>query len=309
MCCLFGILDYGNALTPSQKNHVLSVLSRACEVRGTDATGIAYNAKGSLCIYKRPLPAHYVRFHIPKGTSYIMGHTRLATQGNEHHNQNNHPFLGMASKMPFALAHNGVLNNDQELRKTKKLPVTTIETDSYVAVQLIERFGELSFECLKQMAEQVNGTFTFTLLDRNDNLYIVKGNNPLCLYHWPKLGLYLYASTEDLLKKALQGIRLKLGKPSEIDIDSGEILRIDRCGHITKGCFDDTHLYVLGSYSRYHWPYSFAYWGTSSSYDRYIDELKSVARSFGCSPEDIDSLLTDGFTPEEIEESLYCMEV
>ena len=56
------------------------------------------------------------------------------------------------------------------------------------------------------MAEAVEGTFTFTVTDNTDNLYIVKGNNPLCLYHWPKLGLYLYASTEDILKRALQEI-------------------------------------------------------------------------------------------------------
>lgn len=145
----------------------------------------------------------------------------MTTQGCEKHNHNNHPFSGRAGGVPFALAHNGILHNDHELRRQRKLPSTKIETDSYVAVQLIERSGELSFASLKQMAEAVEGTFTFTVTDNTDNLYIVKGNNPLCLYHWPKLGLYLYASTEDILKRALQGIRLKLGKPQEVNIDSG----------------------------------------------------------------------------------------
>ena len=58
MCCLFGMIDYGRNLSQKQKNHVLSILSTQCEVRGTDATGIAYNSGGRLCIYKRPLPAH-----------------------------------------------------------------------------------------------------------------------------------------------------------------------------------------------------------------------------------------------------------
>ena len=48
----------------------------------------------------------------------------------------------------FALAHNGILGNDRLLRKKKKLPVTRIETDSYVAVQLLERYGELSSKSL-----------------------------------------------------------------------------------------------------------------------------------------------------------------
>lgn len=58
MCCLFGILDYGGKLNRKEKTKILSTLSVACEERGTDATGIAYNTGGALKVYKRPLPAH-----------------------------------------------------------------------------------------------------------------------------------------------------------------------------------------------------------------------------------------------------------
>lgn len=307
MCCLFGLLDYGSSLTAAQKNHILSVLSIACEVRGTDATGIAYNTDSGLQIYKRPLPAHHLHLHIPKDTKFVMGHTRMTTQGCEKHNHNNHPFSGCAGGVPFALAHNGVLHNDYGLRRQRKLPSTKIETDSYVAVQLIERSGELSFASLKQMAEAVEGTFTFTVTDNTDNLYIVKGNNPICLYHWPKLGLYIYASTEDILKRTLQGIRLKLGKPQEVSIESGEIVRVDRFGRITRSHFDTSHLFHSHSY--FGWPYRFPLWGSEPVYDSYVSELKSVARAFGYAPEDVDGLLNDGFTPEEIEECFYTMEV
>ena len=50
MCCLFGVIDYRHSLTAKQKNHILSVLAAACEARGTDATGIAYNSHGKLRI-------------------------------------------------------------------------------------------------------------------------------------------------------------------------------------------------------------------------------------------------------------------
>ena len=63
----------------------------------------------------------------------------MTTQGSEEKNYNNHPFLGQAGGRQFALAHNGVLHNDLMLRRSLKLPHTKIETDSYVAVQLIER--------------------------------------------------------------------------------------------------------------------------------------------------------------------------
>lgn len=38
------------------------------------------------------------------------------------------------------------------------------------------------------------------------------------------------------------------------------------------------------------------------------DDLKSVAVYQGYSPDEVDELLRSGFTPEEIEEYIYCME-
>ena len=104
------------------------------------------------------------------------------TQGAAGKNYNNHPFAGKAGKLPFVLAHNGVLYNDLELQRTCRLSRTKVETDSYVAVQLIEREGELKAKSLKVMAEVLEGTFTFTVLDGKNNLYFVKGNNPLTIY-------------------------------------------------------------------------------------------------------------------------------
>ena len=118
-----------------------------------------------------------------------MGHTRMTTQGSEKKNYNNHPFLGKAGQTLFALAHNGVLFNDFELRRTCRLPKTHIETDSYVAVQLIEQQKALTPASLKEMAEAVEGSFVFTVLDEQDNLYVVKGDNPFCLLHFPRIGL------------------------------------------------------------------------------------------------------------------------
>lgn len=113
-------------------------LANAAEERGTDASGISYIKDGRVTIYKRPKPAHKIRFSIPDGTWAVMGHTRMTTQGNEKFNFNNHPFYGHADR-DFAFAHNGMLYNDKELCKKKQLPKTHIETDSYVAVQLIEQ--------------------------------------------------------------------------------------------------------------------------------------------------------------------------
>ena len=53
------------------------------------------------------------------------------------------------------------------------------------------------------MAELVEGSFVFTVLDDKNNIYFVKGDNPLALYHYETCGLYVYASTEAILDRAL----------------------------------------------------------------------------------------------------------
>ena len=89
-----------------------------------------------------------IYYRVPAAPSIIMGHTRMATQGSELVNINNHPFPGITGQERFSLAHNGVLTNDKVLRKKFKLPTTKVETDSYVAVQLLEQYGQVNFDFL-----------------------------------------------------------------------------------------------------------------------------------------------------------------
>ena len=294
MCCLFGIIDYGNQLTARQKNDLITALSIAAEERGTDATGIAYNDRGHLRIYKRPFAAHHLHFHIPGEASIVMGHTRMATQGDARRNCNNHPFLGHVKNVDFALAHNGVLYNDYQLRARLKLPDSPIETDSYIAVQLIEKKKVLDFNSLKAMAEALEGSFTMTVLSETDRLYFVKGDSPLTVCRFPKAGVYLYASTAEILNSALRGYPNRLGEGVEIPVSCGELLSIDKVGSIERSAFDAANLLP---YPRYY-PIRF-------SDDPYVQELKAMASCFGYTAEDIDELLLCGFMPEDIEEYFY----
>ena len=194
MCAIFGLIDYNHTLNAKQREKVLRVLSQECEERGTDATGYAYNSRGKLTVFKRPFAAHNVHLKLREDANVIMGHTRMATQGNKLDNRNNHPFPGVAGNTRFALAHNGVLHNDLTLRAQMRLPNTPIKTDSYIAVQLLEQQKTLDMKSVGEMAELVEGSFVFTVLDEKNNMYFVKGDNPLALYHYEKYGFYVYAS-------------------------------------------------------------------------------------------------------------------
>ena len=318
MCCLYGILDYKQKLTNWQMNHLLRKLSIACEKRGTDATGISYNRNGHMEIHKKPLPAHSFHHNVPYGVNAVMGHTRMTTQGSEKINRNNHPFRGHCKEMNFSLAHNGVLYNEMKLRREFRLPNTTIETDSYVAVQLIERTGAFNLQAIQEMAEQVEGSFCFTLLDGQDNLYLVKGNNPLTIYHFEKLGFYIYASTEAILKQGLRDAGFIHLPHSEVDIRLGDIVILQADGEVVRKSFNTTKLdyyesFWFGGYR----PYGHSLFSSSFQqkrkknvvYGTYLESLIDYAANVGISEDEILFLYENGFDEEEIEALLYCPSV
>ena len=278
MCCLFGLIDTELRFTGKEKSKMLHALASASEARGTDATGVAYDSGRNLHIYKKPIPGHKLNF-------YVRDNSR------------------------FAMGHNGVLDNDISLRKSLHLSRTRIETDSYIAVQLIVQKGILNFDSLRYMAELLEGSFTITVLGDDGSFYIVKGDNPFCLYFFPDCGLYLYASTEEILRQALRKLQVPLGKSRKVPVQCGEILRINQTGRLDRETFDDSKLFRF-RYPRFlmNDPYcrSFPHAEKDTTH---LDELKTVALAFGYSPEDIDLLAAQGFTAEELEDLFYSGEI
>ena len=112
-------------------------------------------------------------------------------------------------------------------------------------------------------------------------------------------GFLIYASTQEILCKALKKLRLKA--PTDIlEPQEGEILKIDRNGRITTGAFAPRTSYE-------HW------WRRYSPYYRDFcvdtppnyDDLFNVAKAFGVTADEVQALLDYGCSEEEIEEMLY----
>jgi glucosamine 6-phosphate synthetase-like amidotransferase/phosphosugar isomerase protein len=279
--------------------------------RGTDATGIAYNTRNALTIYKKPVSAYKFDVELPTDTRTVIGHTRHTTQGNQSLNYNNHPFYGRCGNTRFAFAHNGVLVNDKALKK--ELLKTKIETDSYMAVQLLEQSDKLNFDSISQMAEKVRGSFSFSILDDKNNLYLVKGDSPLSVLYFKRYGVYVYASTDEILWKGIVDsvlfAELKNNRYEKVKLSEGDILKIFSNGELEYGHFKFTDDFAYGcdwrSYSSTGWDYSLY----DDVYDNaYYDDLLSVASGMGISSADIDELLAYGLTYDEIEDYLYCKE-
>ena len=294
MCAVFGYLDYKGKVSNAILKKLIRNLSIAAEVRGTDATGISYVNHGKVVTFKKAKPAHKMKLYFPKNTRTVIGHTRMTTQGSEKYNYNNHPFEGQCGTETFALAHNGVLSNDAEWKAKYHLPKTQIETDSYVAVQLLEQEKQLHAESIKKMAELIEGSFVFTILRNDNTLFLVKGNNPLTIYHFSKLGIYVYASTKSILDNALQKIHM-MKNPCEIDVSEGEIVEIAANGKHSKTTFAMQN----SVFSPYNWDN--LNWYEAEEQEEFLLEC---CRMFGVPEEDVYLLLDYGFSADEIEEML-----
>lgn len=311
MCCLFGLVNYSGKKN-TDIDDIINRLAREATIRGMDSTGIAYNKDGVLKVYKKPKNAYELDFKGLSECVCVSGHTRHATQGDFEKNYNNHPFYGHCVNNKFALSHNGVLWNDRFLRDKFDLPKDRIETDSYIAVQLLEHFQTLNVENVAKMAELVQGSFSFTMTDNDDTLWIVKGDSPLALIHFPHLKLYAYASTEQILFTALCQTDLvydiSAGDFDMIHLHNGTIVRITKTGKIFTDWFDFNCGWYKPDWRTYNTttknepvtsPWAIGYDA------QYLDDLKCIARGMGFDDDDIDELYRDGFTIDEIEDFLY----
>ena len=308
MCGLFGFVNYGEPLPSNVLSVLCNSLATESEVRGEHATGISFVKTNQLCILKKPKRASSLEFKVPDVTSALIGHTRHTTQGSENQNYNNHPFQGKAGRHEFSLAHNGIIANDADLKKQLKLPKTKIETDSYVCVQLLESQNKLDFGSIKYMAEKISGTFTLTLLDDNNTLYIVKGDSPLSILNFKQLGLLVYASTDSILWRAIIETPLmatvkkviavaKSDGIEEVNLKQGDILKIGKTGKMKKSKFKYRNSKGNFDWRRY---------GSRGYSEMSEDTLCSIFDA-GINEEPIRDMYEGGYTLSEIADILSSM--
>ena len=118
-----------------------------------------------------------------KGTCGI-GHTRWATHG-EPTVANAHPHV--SSDQRFALVHNGVIENFEELKEQFLSGAHLIgDTDTEIVVQLIAHFAENGFstkDAFKAALAEIKGSYAFALMDKMDpnTIYVAKNKSPLLI--------------------------------------------------------------------------------------------------------------------------------
>lgn len=174
MCGIFGYIGKKDATQV-----VFSGLKRL-DYRGYDSWGIGIISKGRIKYDKRAGKISQVKPNLPE-SNIAIGHTRWATHGAVN-NTNAHPHL--SSDNFFALAHNGIAENYQELKKklTKKGYKFASETDTEVIVRLIEEKAKQSKNlttAVRQVFKEIEGRNTIVILTQKNEIIAARNGSPL----------------------------------------------------------------------------------------------------------------------------------
>jgi len=180
MCGIVGYI--GN----KDLDSVILVGLEKLEYRGYDSAGIAVIHNGRLLIRKRAGRIGEL-YSLVNGMAFNgkagIGHTRWATHGKVN-DINAHPHTDCKSQI--AVAHNGIIENFQELKAELEAKGHKFlsETDSEVVPHLIEEFYEGSLEdAVLKTVKKLKGSFALVILSslEPDKIIGVKMQSPLIL--------------------------------------------------------------------------------------------------------------------------------
>jgi glucosamine--fructose-6-phosphate aminotransferase (isomerizing) len=178
MCGIVGYIGQQQA-----KSILLDCLGRL-EYRGYDSSGIAVrNSSDNLEVYKDAVRVAVLRDKSPQLNGTIgIAHTRWATHGAPSI-VNAHPHLDCTGK--FAVVHNGVITNFQELKEQlmSEGHVIASETDTEVIPHLIEKFYKGDLEtAVKDAIAILKGSYSIIVISQYEpNLVVAKNGSPLVI--------------------------------------------------------------------------------------------------------------------------------
>jgi glucosamine--fructose-6-phosphate aminotransferase (isomerizing) len=219
-----GIVGYvGN----EQARDILLAALKRLEYRGYDSAGIAvvgktvqvYKSVGNISTMEKGLPEL-------KGTRGIA-HTRWATHGAPS-TKNAHPFVDC--KGNIALAHNGILENYEELKRelASKGHTFTSETDTEVLVHLVESHYDGNLEkAVRAALKKVRGSFAIVVVDKDENKIVgARKESPMVIGLGQKAN-YIASDVPALLKYTNRVIYLDDGELVVIEPNSVKVTNFE----------------------------------------------------------------------------------
>ena len=119
-----------------------------------------------------------------------------------------------------------------------------------------------------------------------------------CLLHFEILGIYIYASTESIMKNALRKVNMLSFPYTRIETVHGDIIKIDSNGIITRSEFEGKEDFKYASWLKYYDDFEDDY------YNQHEQLLLEMCNCYGVDEDDVILLLDYGYSADEIEDML-----
>ncbi len=249
MCGIFSVVLDPNKFNPDQIKQLVNTLHLLSESRGKESSGLAFVTNDTIEFYKGPIPANtlikkndfrewfdgYLNHETNKTNGAhritIIGHSRLVTDGQKEHHDNNQPVI--AGRMVGI--HNGIVVNSNQLWKENPGLQRHFEVDTEVLFSLIRQYYDQdnSLTAAFQMSyKAIKGTANIIALFEDINVLVAATNNG-SLYSIQHENNYIFASErfilEELMKtgnfaESFANAPVKRVNPGEgiiVDINSG----------------------------------------------------------------------------------------
>lgn len=244
MCGIWGIVDLNNKIDSKTLIKAIKKLMVLSEIRGKEASGISVLKGPELSVLRKAKVSHellrdedFKRFLYDKIETnhsedvFVMGHSRLVTNGSQYHPENNQPI----AKKNMALVHNGIIVNGDSLWASDKELEHDYEVDSEIILELFYKYiseGRSPEFAIKETFEKIHGMASVLGISQEENCFVAATNNGSLYYCKSQDGdAVVFASEALILRKLFKYVpKLSLYLPMEHihKIEPGDCIAIYR---------------------------------------------------------------------------------
>lgn len=221
MCGIWGISDMGAGIDRKLLLKIIKKLMILSETRGKDASGIAVMHDGELNVLRKAMPSHeflndlqFAKFteknilNTESRNIWIVGHTRLVTNGTQYKPNNNQPI----AKKHMTLVHNGIIVNEDELWRNMPDACKDYEVDSEAILETFNHklsMGKNVEDAIKETYHDLRGmSSTIMLMQKGHYMIAASNNGSLYFVRSKDRKLAIFASESLMLENLISAIAI-----------------------------------------------------------------------------------------------------
>ncbi len=217
MCGIFGFIAAKSASSFKNKEEIIKDLATFSQTRGKDSSGImVYDKgideykvfKGSLSVKElinTPIVRNCIKENINKSSNsdsmmFVMGHSRLATNGSQCSQYNNQPVI----REGIIAIHNGIIVNDKKVWEMHNELKRLYETDTESYVVLLDKYLKTGLDIssvVDKIHSEIEGTASLATVITKSRLMLLHSNNGSLYVMTDNENVLLFASEYYTLKR------------------------------------------------------------------------------------------------------------